>query len=91
MGGPYVGFSGSFDDDCEELADRLVLELDDVPDRPALEVDDVADSFRKAPKISFNGPASASVELGGSCKLIEKLSQTKLPKMHSRMKINNCA
>lgn len=83
MGGPYVGFSGSFD--SEELADRPVLELDDAPDRFALEVDDVADSFRKAPRTSFNGPASASIELGGSCKLIKKLSQTKLTKTHSRL------
>lgn len=50
VGGPYVGFSSA--DDFEELADRPVLELDDVPDRFALEVDDVADSFRIAPNIS---------------------------------------
>ena len=66
MGGPYVGFSGS-SDDCEELADRPVLELDDVPDRFALEVADVADNFKKAPRTSFSGPVR-SLPLGASCK-----------------------
>lgn len=83
VGTPYVGFSGSCDD-CEELVDRPALELDDAPDRFALDVDDVADSFRKAPRTSFSGSISASVEpeVGAGCKN---------KKNHLRQKRHFCA
>jgi len=68
VGAPYVGFSGG-SDDCEELADRPVLELDEAPDRFALEVADVADSFKKAPRTSFNAPLITSLGLGDPCKV----------------------